>query len=178
MKLILKLLGGLAALVLLLVVVAFFLPQTYRTERSVVINAKPETVYAQLADLKAWKNWSAWHERDPAMKLSYSEKPTGIGAWSAWESKTEGNGKMTFTAVEPAKKVTYTLEFPDMNMVSTGSLELQPASGGVRAVWVTAGDLGMNPMNRWFGLFLDKMIGPDFEKGLAKLKGLAEAAPK
>ncbi len=178
MKILLKLLGGLAVLILLLVVVAFFLPRTYRTERSVVINAKPETIYAQFGDLKAWKNWSAWHERDPAMKLSFSEKTTGVGAWSAWESKSEGNGKMTFTAVEPAKKVVYTLEFPDMNMVSNGTMELQPGSGGVRTVWVTDGDLGMNPMSRWFGLFLDGMIGPDFEKGLAKLKRLAEAAPK
>ena len=55
---------------------------------------------------------------------------------------------------------------------------LEPAEGGVKVVWVDAGDLGMNPMSRWFGLFLDGMIGPDFEKGLAKMKRLGEAAPK
>lgn len=178
MKIVLKLLGGLAVLVLVLLVVAFLLPRNYRIERTIVINAKPEAVFAQIGDLKAWKNWGSWQERDPGMKMSYSEKTTGVGAWSAWESKSEGNGKMTITAVEPAKSATYLLEFPDMGMRSNGSMVLQPADGGVKVVWVDAGDLGMNPMSRWFGLFLDGMIGPDFEKGLAKMKQLVEAAPK
>jgi len=178
MKIVLKLLGGLAVLVLVLVVVAFILPRTYRIERTLVIKAKPEVVFAQFGDLKAWKNWGAWQERDPGMKTTFSEKTTGVGAWSAWESKSEGNGKMTITAVEPAKSATYLLEFPDMGMQSNGSMTLQPAEGGVKVVWVDAGDLGMNPMSRWFGLFLDGMIGPDFEKGLAKMKKLVEAAPK
>jgi uncharacterized protein YndB with AHSA1/START domain len=175
MKTLLKVLGGVAVLLFAAVVAAFLFPRTYRVERATVINARPEVVFAQLGDLKAWKNWSAWHERDPAMKLSYSEPSSGVGAWSAWESKSEGKGKMTFTAVEPAKRIEYKLEFLDMNMVSTGRMELQPADKGVRVVWVSDGDLGMNPINRWFGLFLDKMIGPDFEKGLAKLKSIAEA---
>lgn len=175
MKLLLRILGGLAVLVLLLVVVAFLLPRTYRVERATVINTRPEVVFAQVGDLKLWQNWTAWHERDPQMKLSFSPTTAGVGAWSAWESKTEGNGKMTFTAHEPTKKVVYTLEFPDMNMVSKGSVELQPADKGVRVVWASDGDLGMNPINRWFGLVLDRMIGPDFEQGLAKLKRVTEA---
>jgi uncharacterized protein YndB with AHSA1/START domain len=176
MKVLLKLLGGLAVLVLLAAAVSFFFPKTYRVERSTVINARPDVVFGQLGDLKAWKNWTAWHDRDPAMTLTYSEKTTGVGAWSAWESKSEGNGKMTITAVEPPRKLVYTLEFPDMNMVSSGGMELQPANTGVRVVWYSEGDLGMNPINRWFGLFLDKMIGADFERGLAKLKTVAETA--
>jgi hypothetical protein len=141
-----------------------------------VINARPEVVFAQVSDMRAWKNWTAWHERDPAMKLSYSDTTSGVGAWSAWESKSEGNGKMTVTAHEPLKKVGYTLEFPDMNMISSGSVDLQPADKGVRVAWVSEGDLGMNPMNRWFGLFLERMIAPDFENGLAKLKAVSESA--
>lgn len=176
MKTFLRILAGLAVLVLLAVLVAFFLPRQYRVERSVVVQAPGEKVFAQIGDLRAWKNWTAWHERDPQMKLSYSDQSAGKGAWSAWESKTEGNGKMTFTAHEPPQRVVYTLEFPDMNMVSNGRVELQPAEPGVRVRWVSEGDLGMNPVNRWFGLCLDWMIGPDFEQGLAKLKRVAEAA--
>ena len=173
MKILLKILAGLAVLALLLVLTAFVLPRQYRIERSLVINARPEAVLAQVADLKAWKNWGAWQERDPGMKLSYSAPATGVGAWSAWESAKEGNGKMTITAQAPTK-VVYTLEFPDMGMTSTGIVELQPQATGVRVVWSDAGDLGLNPMSRWFGLFLDKFIGPDFERGLANLKKLAE----
>jgi hypothetical protein len=176
MKLVLKVLGGVMVLVVLAVIAAFFFPDHYRVERTSIINAKPEVVFAQIGDLKAWKNWSSWHERDPAMKLSYSEKSTGVGAWSAWESKTEGNGKMTVTADEPANKLVYRLEFPDMQMVSSGTMDLQPAEKGVRVAWVSEGNLGMNPMHRWVGLFLEKMVGHDFEQGLAKLKSVAEAA--
>ena len=176
MKIILRVFGVLVVLVLLAVVVAFFLPPSYRVERSTVVNARPDVVFAQVDDLKAWKGWSAWHERDPAMKLSYSTPSSGVGAWSAWESRSEGNGKMTITSVEPAKRVVYKLEFPDMNMISSGTMELQPEEKGVRVVWVSAGELGFNPMHRWFGLFMDKLIGADFEKGLAKLKAVAEAA--
>jgi hypothetical protein len=176
MKTLLKVVGVLAAVLLVAVLAAFLFPRTYKVERAAVINARPDIVFAQVADLKSWKNWSVWHERDPAMKLSYSEPATGVGAWSAWESKSQGNGKMTFTAVEPVKRVGYKLEFVDMNSVSTGAIDLQPADKGVRVTWVMDGDAGMNPLYRWFALFCDKMIGPDFEQGLAKLKSVAEAA--
>lgn len=173
MKILLKLVGGLAALILLLVVVAFFFPRGYRVERAVVIKAKPEAVLPQVADLRAWKNWGAWQERDPGMKLSYSPVTTGVGAWSQWESTKEGNGKMTITTLS-ATKVGYLLEFPEMGTKSDGSIELVAEAGGTRVVWIDAGDLGYNPVNRWFGLFVDKLIGPDFERGLANLKKLAE----
>ena len=173
MKILLKILGGLAVLVLLLVLVAFFLPRQYRIQRSTVINARPDVVLAQVSVLRAWKGWSAWHERDPHMKLAYSEQTTGIGAWASWESKQEGNGKMTITELPPGK-VIYHLEFPDNGFESTGSMEAIGEAGGTRVIWTDAGDLGMNPMNRWFGLFLDKFIGQDFDRGLANLKKLVE----
>jgi len=174
MKILLKIVGGLAVLVLVLALVSFAFPRHYRVERSLVINAKPEAVLAHVADLSAWKSWGAWQERDPGMKLSYSTPSTGVGAWSAWESKKEGNGKMTITELAPAK-VNYHLEFPDMGTQSNGAIELLAGTGGVKVVWTDTGDLGMNPIMRWFGLFLDKsIIGPDFERGLANLKRLVE----
>jgi hypothetical protein len=173
MKLLLRIIAGLAIVVLLLVLVAFLFPREYRIERALVMKAKPETVLPQIADLRAWKSWSAWHERDPNMKLSYSAQTTGIGAWSAWDSKKEGNGKMTIMGQAPSK-VDYELEFVDVGMKALGTMELAPDPGGVRVVWSTTGDLGMNPVNRWFGLFLDKLIGTDFERGLANLKRIVE----
>ena len=59
-------------------------------------------------------------------------------------------------------------------MKSNGSMEVVPGANSTRLIWADAGDLGMNPMNRWFGLFLDKFIGTDFERGLANLKKLLE----
>ncbi len=169
MKVLLKILAGLGALVLLLVVAAFFLPREYRVERSAIIKARPEAIHAQLADMRAWSAWTVWHERDPAMKNTYSDKQAVVGAWSAWESKQEGNGKSTLTEIT-STRIVYDLEFPDMGMKSTGAFELTPQADGVKVVWSDAGDLGLNPLSRWFGLFLDKLLGPDFEAGLAKLK--------
>lgn len=164
-----SILGGVVALIVLLAVAAFFFPREYRVERAIVVQAKPEAVLAQLADLRAWRNWGIWFERDPGMKVTYSEKQGELGAWSSWESKTEGNGRATLTLLAP-NRVAYDLEFADMGMKSRGSFALTPEGSGVRVVWSDSGDLGNNPLNRWFGLFLDQMIGPDFEAGLAKLK--------
>ncbi len=175
MKFLLKLVAGLAALVLLAAAISFLLPDTYTVERTTVIKAKPETVFGLFGDLRRWKEWGSWFEKDPAMKVSYSEKTTGVGAWSSWESVSQGNGKMTYEVYEAPKRVAYKLEFPDMGMSSWGTLTLENLEGGsVKVTWVDAGELGMNPVYRWFGLFLDGMIGPDFEHGLQKMKTLAE----
>ena len=173
MKLLLRILGGLAALVLLLVLVAFVLPSRYRVERSIVINAPASALYPRLADLREWKTWGVWFERDPEIKNTYSPEQLVVGAWSAWESKKEGNGKATVTALAPNQRAVYRLEFPDFGSVSTGIFALSPEGNGTRVVWSDEGDLGYTPLNRWFGLFLDKLIGPDFEAGLAKLKRTA-----
>lgn len=173
MKLLLKILGGFAALLVLLVLVAFLFPRTYRIERSAVIKAHPDVVHAQIADLKAWKSWGAWQERDPGMTISYSQPASGVGAWSSWISEKEGSGKMTITQQTPTR-VAYTLEFPDFGTKSNGALALAPEAQGTRVVWTDEGDLGMNPLNRWFGLFLEKIIGPDFERGLENLKKRVE----
>ena len=173
MKLVLKIIGGLAALVLLLVLVAFFLPRHYHIERSAVFNAKPDAIIAQIADLRTWKSWGAWQERDPNMKITYSEPAAGVGAWTSWISAKEGSGKMTITGVTPTA-VTYALEFPDFGTKSTASITATPDGSGTRLVWIDQGDLGMNPMNRWFGLFIEKLIGGDFEKSMSNLKRIVE----
>lgn len=173
MKTFLKIVGGFAVVVVLLVLVGFALPRHYRVERGIVINGAPAAVHAQVADLRAWKTWGVWQERDPGMKVTYSEPATGVGAWSAWQSTKEGNGKMTITEVTPTR-VIYVLEFPDFGTRSTGSIELVPEAGATRVVWKDEGDLGMNPMSRWLGLWFEGLIGPDFEKGLSNLKRLVE----
>jgi hypothetical protein len=156
-----------------LVADSFLLPRQYRVERSIVINAPREKVYPHLADLKAWKNWTVWNQRDPGMKIKYSEQSAVVGAWSEWESEKEGSGKATLTQLEQNRLV-YALEFPEFEMKSSGSFVLQPEGQQVRVIWADEGDLGNNPMSRRFGLFLDGMLGKDFEAGLANLKKVTE----
>ena len=162
-------------LVLLFFGIGLVLPSGFKVQRSVEIAAPAERVYALIAAPAQWKAWSVWNQRDPAMVIKYAGPPSGAGASWSWQSKTEGNGKMDFTAVEENRKVSYQLSFPDFGMQSAGVLLIEPVGSGVRVTWTNEGDMGASPVNRWFGLAMDRLVGPDFEGGLANLKRLAEA---
>jgi len=166
--------GALVALIVLLVVVGFFLPGTFTVVRSAEIAAPPDKVFALVADPRGWKQWSAWNRRDPQMQIEYSGPPAGAGAKWAWKSKTQGDGEMTFTAVEPGKRVAFDLYFPDFGTTSKGELRFDPAGTGTRVTWTMNGDMGANPLYHWFALGADGMVGKDFAEGLAGLKAVAE----
>ncbi len=165
---------ALGVLVLAVLAAAFMISPQYKVQRSVVISAPAEKVYALVAVPAEWKKWSVWNRRDPAMKLTYSGPASGAGAGWAWESKSEGNGSMAFTKVEPLKRVDYDLKFPDMGMESKGQLLFVPEGSGTKVTWTNEGDVGGNLLMRLFVPFMDRMVGPDFEGGLANLKVLAE----
>ena len=174
MQIIKWLLIAIVVLAVGLVGVGFLLPSKFRVERSATINAPAEKVYALVADPRAWTQWTVWNKRDPAMKMVYSGAATGVGAKWSWESKTEGNGTMEFTRADSPRVVEFNLTFPDMKMASQGSVTLDAAGASTRVTWANYGDLGGNPLVRYFGLVMDKMVGADFEAGLAGLKALAE----
>ena len=164
----------LVSLLALLFAGGYALSPKFSSARSTTIAAPADKVYALIADPREWKRWTVWNQRDPAMTISYSGPASGAGAGWAWQSKTEGDGKMTFTAAEPGKRLAYELFFPDFGTTSTGALELAAASGGTQVTWTMNGNMGSNPLFRWIALFGDRMVGPDFEAGLANLKALAE----
>lgn len=174
MRWLLRIVGALIVLGVALVVIGFFLPSHFRIERSVEIAAPADKVYALIADPREWKRWSIWNQRDPAMKIEYAGPPSGSGAKWSWVSKTEGTGNMEFTDAKPGERVGYTLSFPDFGMQSSGALTITPGAGNVRVNWTNEGDLGRSPINRWFGLVMDRFVGADFDAGLANLKRLAE----
>ncbi|HMD59785.1 MAG TPA: SRPBCC family protein [Opitutaceae bacterium] len=176
MKTFLKVVGVLAGLVVVLAVVGFLLPGHYKVERTAVIAARPDTIFPLIGDLRAWSRWGVWFQRDPAMKVDYSASTTGVGAWSEWKSKSQGDGRMTITSVQAPGLFEYRIEFPDMGMSSTGTMMLAPGAAGATQVRMgMEGDLGRSPVNRWFGLFMGRMVGPDFDAGLANLKRISEA---
>ena len=174
LKILKWLLISILALVALLFVGGYALSPEFRAVRSTVIKAPAEKVYALVADPREWKRWTVWNQRDPAMTITYSGPATGAGAGWAWQSKTEGDGKMTFTAADPGKRVAYELFFPDFGTTSTGAIELTAEGSGTKVSWSMNGNMGSNPLFRWMALFGDKMVGPDFEAGLANLKAIAE----
>lgn len=175
MQLALKILKYLVGIAVLLLAVGFLLPGTYSAQRSVTINAPAEKVFPLVANHKEWKRWSVWNQRDPNMEMTYSGPGMTAGSKWSWKSKSEGNGEMEFSAVEPNKRVGYILTMEGMTP-ATGELKFTPEGAATRVSWDINGNAGMNPVFRWFGVFMDKMVGPDFEAGLKNLKKLAEAA--
>jgi len=162
------------ALAAVLVVGGYLLSPKFTVTRSVVINAPAEKVYPLVANPRGWKQWSVWNQRDPAMQIEYAGAESGAGAKWTWKSKTQGDGSMTFTAAEPNKRVAFELYFPDFGTTSHGDLDLAPEGSGTRVTWTMNGDMGSNPLYRWFALGADGMVGKDFEAGLAGLKAAAE----
>jgi uncharacterized protein YndB with AHSA1/START domain len=174
MKLLQWSLAVLGALVLLVLVAGFFIPSNFLVQRSTVVNAPANKVYNLVVEPKQWSKWSAWNQRDPDMRITYSGPPFGQRAKWSWVSKSEGTGTMEFTRVEPDRVVEYSLFFPDYGMRSVGSIRLEPAGAGTQVTWTSSGDVGGNPLKHYLTLMMERWIGPDFEAGLANLKALAE----
>lgn len=174
-----KLLLGLAGLVVIVVALGFVLPDKSHVERSVVINAPQEKVFALVADLNESSKWAPWGEYDPAMESVITG--TGVGQKQSWTSKKVGNGSQEIAALSPPSRVDYKLDF-DGNGVGTAAMVLDPAAEGVRVTWSFDTNMRkgvpvyMQPFSTYMGFFMDGMLGKDYEKGLANLKRVAEAA--
>jgi uncharacterized protein YndB with AHSA1/START domain len=174
MRSLLRVVGGLVLVAVLVVVAGFFVPSTYRVERSLVIAAPPERLYPLVAAPRRWPEWSMWNRRDPAMAMSFFGPESGAGAGWSWVSRTEGKGRMTFLTADPARGFTYELYFPDYQSTSTGDIRFERQGAGTRVTWTNVGSVGANPLMHYMALAMDRMVGPDFEAGLANLKAIAE----
>ncbi|MFH2004905.1 MAG: SRPBCC family protein, partial [Bacteroidota bacterium] len=96
-----------------------------------------------------------------------------------WDSKNPevGYGSLTITASDPNKSIAMMMDFMESG-TATGKFKFEKVEGGTNVKWSMETDLGMNLIAKYFGLFMDKMVGPDFEKGLNKLKTVAESTPE
>ncbi|MCC2615846.1 SRPBCC family protein [Aestuariibacter halophilus] len=169
-----KLLILVISLFIVLLVIGFMLPSTFKVERTITIDAPASEIYPLVVDLQAWQQWGVWFQRDPQMEVSYTGPDSEVGMRSSWSSESEGSGTMEIIAAETDKRVVYTLYFPDFEMGSTGELVLQPQGDSTVVTWMDYGDVGSNPINHYFAAMMDSMVGPDFEAGLENLKTLSE----
>jgi uncharacterized protein YndB with AHSA1/START domain len=163
------------AIVLVAVLIGggWLLSPRFEVTRSVLVDAPPGMIYPLIASPRAWPQWSVWNQRDPAMRIDYGGAESGAGKW-AWRSESEGDGEMSFTAAEPDRRIAYTLALVDFGATSLGEFTLLPEGNATRITWSIAGDMGGNPLLRWMALAADKVVGRDFDAGLARLKALAE----
>jgi len=152
---------------------------TYTVRRSVAVDAPPERVHVHLADFRRWTAWSPWEDVDPAMERHYEGAESGVGAVYRWSgNRKAGRGRMEITESRPPGllRVDLTFEKPFKAHNDTW-FEVVPEGTGSRVTWTMTGPLSVG--TRLLGLFssMDKLIGPDFEKGLRRLKTVAESAP-
>ena len=152
---------------------SFLLPSEAVVTRSTEIAAPPDKVFAIVSDLNRLKEYSPWHELDPNTKYTFEGPATGVGQKMIWASDNTnvGSGSQTITKLEPPKHVESELDLG--NVKATATWDLEPAGTGTKATWGFRAPLDDIPA-RWFGLMFDKWIGADYEKGLAKLKTVAE----
>ena len=170
-------LGTAVVLGLVLVLGGLLLPGTTRVERELYIDRSPETVFATVNSFAQFNEWSPWSGVDPDTEYSYSGPVAGEGARMTWAGNaTVGTGSQQILVSRPASEVVTAIDFGGSQ--ATGTLSLVEAGQGSQVSWAISSDHGYNPLHRWFGaLLLERMIGPDLERGLGRLKSLLETAP-
>ena len=145
---------------------------TYVVEREQRIEGPPAAAFDRIVDFRRWRSWSPWEEIDPNLWRGYEGAESGVGARYEWAgNRRAGVGRMEITAVQPDESVTIAREFiKPFKSKSTTEFTLQPDGATTVVRWTMTGPKTF--MTRFMGIFMsmDKMIGPDFEKGLARLK--------
>jgi hypothetical protein len=167
--------------VVVVVVVAGFLiyaatrPDSFRVQRTVTIAATPDRIWPLIDDLKAWSAWSPYEKKDPAMKRSFGAVTAGKGATYAWEGdRNVGQGSMEILESGP-QRILIKLDFlKPFEAHNTAEFVLRPSEGATDVTWAIYGPSPF--MSKVVGTFMDfdKMIGRDFEQGLADLKTAVE----
>jgi hypothetical protein len=170
---------SLAVIVLVLVVVVAMQPSEFRVARSTAISGPPPAVFAQVNDFHKWEAWNPWGKIDPAMKQAYEGAPAGSGAVYTWVGNNEvGEGRMTIIESRPSEVIRIKLEFfKPFAATNTAEFTFKPEGNQTAVTWSMFGE--KNFMAKAVHLFMnmDKMIGGQFEKGLASMKSIVEGAP-
>ena|SRR5258706_10486943 len=175
-----KILIALLAIVAVLAVVVALQPAEFRIARTAVVSAPAPAVFAEVNDFHQWQAWSPWEGLDPAMKRAYEGAPSGAGAVYAWSGNDKvGAGRMTITDSRPGELVRIRLEFmKPFQATNTAEFTFKPEGDRTAVTWSMTGK--NNFMFKAVHLFMnmDKMLGGEFDKGLARLKSVVEAGKK
>ena len=152
-------------------------PNTFRVERKARIQAAPERVFSFLTDFHQWSAWSPWEKLDPTMTRTHRGAERGQGAIYEWEgNKKVGKGRMEILETSASSRVLIQLDFfVPWEAHNTTEFTLAPSGGATDVTWAMWGPSPF--MMKVMGVFMpmDKMVGKDFEAGLANLKRAAEA---
>jgi hypothetical protein len=174
-------LGVVVPLVVLLVAllgVAASRPDTFRVERATSISAPPGKVFPLINDLRRWSSWSPYERKDPAMKRAYSGASQGPGAVYEWDGNRDiGKGRMRITETAVPSRVTIALDFVrPFEAHNVVEFTLEDRGDATRVTWALRGPASFLSRIMSVVFSMERMVGQDFESGLANLKAVAEAS--
>ncbi len=167
----------LAAGVAAVLIHAALKPKSFALTRSAMIAAPAERVFALINDLQEFNRWNPFARQDPELKIRYESVTSGRGGAYTWTGKKAGVGRMEITDSAPAQRITMRLDFSKpMKAHNTVNFTLEPQAANTRVTWTMTGPANYvhNLMTTF--LSMEKMVGGQFEAGLASLKALAEQA--
>ncbi len=164
-------------LIAAVLVYAAFQPNTFLISRSVIMNAAPEKIYPYMSDFHKGELWTPYEKRDPSMKRTFSGSENGKGAVYefAGDKKKVGSGRLEIIDAIPPTKVVLTLDLIEpMKGHNIVEYSIEPQSRGTKVTWSMRGT--NNYLSKLICTFInvDKMVGGDFEAGLANLNALVE----
>ncbi len=174
LTIILSIVGG---LILILLLIGFTSPRIATMERSILINASDKEIFPYLNNLKTFvDHWSPWTEKDLNAKHEYNDVSEGVGAHYSWkgEPKKVSEGSMEIIESDVDSRIKTLLNFKGRGS-AFATWTIKKEGEYSKVTWGFESDNGMNPVSRIFGRFMDKFLGPDYEKGLSKLKEVVES---
>ena len=151
-------------------------PDSFRVERTATINAPPERIFPLVNDFQRWGAWSPFEKKDPGMKRTMSGVSSGEGAVYEWDGNKEiGQGRMEIVESVPPSRITLTLDFTrPFKAHNIVDFTLDPRGNSTQVTWAIHGPSPFISKVMGIVLNMDKMIGKDFEAGLAALKTVSE----
>lgn len=171
-----KILLGLAVVVAAVLGLALFQPDSFAVQRSASIQAPADKLFPMVADFRRWAEWSPWEHLDPAMKRVHSGAASGPGAVYEWNGNDEvGAGRMEVLAAQPPAQLAIKLDFiRPFEGHNTTEFSFTPQGNATLVTWRMAGPMPFVSKLMQVFVSMDKLIGKDFEAGLAKMKAVAE----
>jgi len=155
----------------LLVASTYLLPRQVQVQRQATVPLSPAAVLALAGSNSGYQRFNPYRTSDPKLKVQLFGPDSGVGSGFHFESK-DGKGSQTVAAVSDTA-VDFKIDLGPMGQ-PTQRIEVSPTSAGTTVVWTLHADMGMNPIGRVIGLFMDKMVGPQFETGLKNLGQTAQ----
>ena len=165
----------LAVAVVVVLILAASKPDVFRVARSTSIKAPPDKIYALINDFHQWTAWSPYEKKDPDMKRTFSGAASGKGAAYEWEGdKNVGKGRMEIADTSPSR-ITIKLDMlKPFEAHNTVVYTLEPRGDSTNVTWAMEGQTPFLGKVIHVFIDMDKMVGRDFEDGLASLKTLTE----